>query len=319
MMGGLEGLKQAISKDMHAKLPKQRKTQRVNLSEAIATVLHLQTVNTSVIAAGLPRQAERIDMRCQWLLRLLGNPHIIPFEVMKPYACEVLQQLAKAGKSIVLVMDQTRINKTFEMVMVGVHIQNRALPLGWVIKKTQGSIGFDEQVQVLNTVGAWIPEGSKVILMGDRAYGTPDLIEWCQDQKWDYRLRLKGNIQTYQGLKPVPASALPKGAHHNIPITHKRIHTNLGIIHEEDHPQSWIIAMSAQANDYKTLDYGMRWGIEAMFSDFKSRGFSLESSQMKLADHLGRLILMVSIALYWAVSTGYWVTQHESILHQKKR
>jgi len=61
----------------------------------------------------------------------------------------------------------------------------------------------------------------------------------------------------------------------------------------------------------------MRWGIEAMFSDFKTRGFSLESSQMKLMDHLDRLILMVSIALYWAVSTGHWVSQNETFVHQK--
>lgn len=319
MAGGLEGLKQAILRDMEAKLPKQRKTQRNNLSEAIATILHLQTVNTSVIAAGLPRRAERMDMRYQWLLRLLDNDHIAPSEIMKPYALEILSQIKDSGESLVLIMDQTHINKTFEMLMIGVRINNRALPLCWVIKETQGTIGFEEQVSALNIVQRWIPDSSKVVLMGDRAYGNPDLIEWCQMQGWDYRLRLKGNIKTYQGLKPQSAKDLQQGSYLNIPITHKGVHTNLGIIHEEGHPESWIIAMSVPANDYKTLDYGMRWGIEAMFSDFKTRGFAIESSQMKLADHLDRLILMVSIALYWAVSNGYWVTKNESALHQKKQ
>ena len=30
--------------------------------------------------------------------------------------------------------------------------------------------------------------------MGDRFYGTADLIGWCQQRGWDYRLRLKGNL-----------------------------------------------------------------------------------------------------------------------------
>ncbi len=30
--------------------------------------------------------------------------------------------------------------------------------------------------------------------MGDRFYGTSDLIFYFQELKWDYRLRLKGNL-----------------------------------------------------------------------------------------------------------------------------
>ena len=48
----------------------------------------------------------------------------------------------------------------------------------------------------------------------------------------------------------------------------------------------------------------MRWGIEAMFSDFKTRGFGLAESQIKKPDRLERLILAQAIAMYWAVSTG---------------
>ncbi len=319
MKDGLDCLKQAISRDMQAKLPFQRKTQRNNLSEAIATILHLRTVNTSEIAAGLPRKAERMDMRYQWLLRLLDNPHIHQQAIMAAYGTEILNKLSSTEKQIVLILDQTHINKAFEMLMVSVRFNNRALPLGWVIKETQGLIGFEEQKQLLDSITAWIPEACKIVLMGDRAYGTPDLIQWCQKQDWDYRLRLKGNIKTYQRLDPVAASALSPGNYGNVPVTNKGIHTNLGIIHEEGHEEAWIIAMSTQASEYRTLDYEMRWGIEAMFSDFKTRGFSLESSQMKKADHLDRLVLMLSIALYWAVSTGYWVSLNESRLHQKKQ
>lgn len=57
------------------------------------------------------------------------------------------------------------------------------------------------------------------------------------------------------------------------------------------------------------LDYGLRWGIESMFSDFKSRGFGLMQSQIKKPERLERLILVMSMALYWAVSCGAFAEQ----------
>src|SRR3954447_8482762 len=56
----------------------------------------------------------------------------------------------------------------------------------------------------------------------------------------------------------------------------------------------------------RARDYGLRWGIEAMFSDFKTRGFNLEASQIERTDRLDRLILVLAPALFWAVSTGLW-------------
>ena len=43
-------------------------------------------------------------------------------------------------------------------------------------------------------VADWLSTGQAVILLADRFYGTPEMIRWCQDRGWDYRLRLKGNL-----------------------------------------------------------------------------------------------------------------------------
>ena len=43
-----------------------------------------------------------------------------------------------------------------------------------------------------------------------------------------------------------------------------------------------------------------------MFSDFRSRGFGIQDTHIHYPDRLGRLILVMSLALYWAVSTGMW-------------
>ena len=40
------------------------------------------------------------------------------------------------------------------------------------------------------------------------------------------------------------------------------------------------------------------------FSDFKSRGFDLEASQLEHADRLERLILIMALAMHWCVRVG---------------
>lgn len=47
--------------------------------------------------------------------------------------------------------------------------------------------------------------------------------------------------------------------------------------------------MSDKPNYLNTLDYSKRWGIEPMFSDFKSRGFGLAQTQIQYPGRLARL------------------------------
>ncbi len=69
---------------------------------------------------------------------------------------------------------------------------------------------------------------------------------------------------------------------------------------------------------YKALDYGLRWGIEGMFSVFKTRSFGLEHTQIRYPQRLARLILVMALALYWAVSTGMWDAANNSVPAEKR-
>jgi hypothetical protein len=145
--------------------------------------------------------------------------------------------------------------------------------------------------------------------MGDRFYGSPALIAWCRAQGWDWRLRLKQDLLVFEaGGETTLAECFARGEHllRDIELTEQRVRTNVAMVHEAGHPEPWIIALSQTPSVHTAFDYGLRWGIEAMFSDFKTRGFNLEDSQITRTDRLDRLVLVLSLALYWAVSTGMW-------------
>ena len=64
--------------------------------------------NLMDLAACLPRSAERLDTRYQWIKRLLANARVVSDAVMAPYGREVLTRLSARHQRIILLIDQTQ-------------------------------------------------------------------------------------------------------------------------------------------------------------------------------------------------------------------
>jgi hypothetical protein len=320
-MSGIERVAAGIEAELARRLPRQRRTQRGKLALLVATMLSARSANLMDLAAALPRPAERADMRYQWIARLLANPRVECDAVMRPFAAEAVRHAGAAGGTVVLILDQSRISARHQMLVLAVRVGERALPLAWRVRATQGSIGFAEQRELLTRVAASLPAGGRVVLMGDRFYGTPDLIALCQALGWGWRLRLKQDLLVFEdGGETTLAECFARGEHmlSGVEFTEKRVATHVAMVHEPGHPEPWIIALSEAPTVHRAFDYGLRWGIEAMFSDFKSRGFGLEDSQIRHPDRLARLLLVMALALHWAVSTGMWEAAHRPPPAEKK-
>jgi len=131
---------------------------------------------------------------------------------MEPFAREILARLAETGEPIPLILDQTTASDRHQILMLSVRWGERALPLAWRVEETAGAIGLATQQEGLAVVADWLPAGQAVVLLADRFYGPPEMIRWCRDRGWDYRLRLKGNLVAYwgatRGSKPKPSKFL---------------------------------------------------------------------------------------------------------------
>lgn len=320
MIGGIARQAEGIAEELRQRFPGQRKTQRGKLALLVATMLHARSANLMALAASLPRAAERADMRYQWISRFIDNERVVCDEVMEPFAREVLAKAAQAGR-VTLIMDQTKASDRHQILMLSLRFGDRALPLAWRVEATEGAIGFACQKALLAAITPWLPPETDVCLMADRFYGTPELIAFAIAQGWDYRLRLKGNLSVFiDGHKSRLDQHIDRQRPYlrDVALTWRRVATNIGIINDPGHAEPWFIAMSDEPGYLTTLDYTARWGIEPMFSDFKSRGFGLEQSQLRTPDRLARLLLVMSLALYFAVSTGQWDAANNPSVDEKK-
>lgn len=98
MADGIEAIAASISAELSKRLPRQNKKQREGLALVTATMLDVRSANLMDLSASLPRAAERIDMRYQYIARLLGNERIDSDWVMAPFAREVLERASANGQ-----------------------------------------------------------------------------------------------------------------------------------------------------------------------------------------------------------------------------
>lgn len=319
--GGVWHLADIIADDLEDRDTGLSKPQRYGLADIAASALTCRSINTSELAAVLPRQVKSSEENYRYISRWLSNPRIKPIKVMNGFIPQLLRMLTRNGQVAVLMLDQSKIGNGFECLMVSLRFGERAIPVAWRVKKTNGEMGYDEQEPLLMDVFSLIPAGIKVMLTADRFYGTAALISLCQSFCWQYQIRIKGNLNLFDetggvinsreadrlGLKKIDGARLGEQG----PII------NVGILQEAGHSEPWFIAMDGNPSSSRILDYGMRWGIEALFSDLKSRGFMITKTQLQHADRIERLLLVLTIALYWAVSVG--METPERIPNSKKK
>ncbi len=140
------------------------------------------------------------------------------------------------------------------------------MPLAWRVEATQGAIGFESRLSrrqkaLVEAVVPWLPAGAKVRLLGDRFYGTADLIGWCQERAWDYRLRLNGTLTVVDGPEKTTTAACAKDrifTLDDVELTAKRARTHIAIIQDPGHAEPWIIAMSERPSYWRPLEYSQR-------------------------------------------------------------
>ena len=320
--GGVLHLAEIIDEDLQTRSVNLSKPQRRGLADLAASVLTCRSVNTSELANVLPRDVRSDEERYRYINRWLANETIDPSKVMRGFIPEILEMLSAAGQTIILMMDQSKVGNGFECLMLSLRIEERAIPVLWRVIKTEGEIGFEIQKQLLEAFEKMMPAKAKVLLTADRFYGTAALIALCQSFNWQYRIRLKGNlILNHQGgeIKTGELARNKLDSVEGAEFNKTGIKSCIGVLHEEGHEEPWIIAMDCIPTRGRVLDYGMRWGIEPLFSDMKTRGFRITQTQLRHADRIERLMLILALACFWAVSTGMQPKPHKQQPSKKKK
>lgn len=213
-----------------------------------------------------------------------------------------------------LALDTSMLWNRFVIVRVSFVYRGRAIPLAWdVLEHGSASVAFEKYADVLRHAAQLLPLNCQAILLADRGFVDVNLMALCTKLGWSFTIRAKQSIIVHRAFKPqckLSQLVPPKGQvhfYHTIQITERRfgpVHLALGHVRTQNGYEQWLL-ISDRTTSLDTFDeYGLRFDIEESFLDDKSAGFQLESSQIRSADALSRLCLILATTTLYLASTG---------------
>ncbi len=300
-----------------------------SFADFICALIITHSVSTTKLGLNIPRATTSEVAGEKALTRLLQNDNVDPPVIMNDLLKPTLKTAVKRGHTLYFMMDQSSINKKFEVIMISLRYKGRAIPfMCKVMNWGRGGIGFPDYHSLLLQFNETLKQypNMKFVFTADRFYGTRNLIEFCQRRNWKYRLRMKDDLWLDHNGKKFQsgqiADKFPNGIH-NATLGDSSIKTSIYMIKANQQDDPWIIAMDGEPTKEKALQYGKRWGIEPMFSDLKSRGFNITKTRLQHCDRIERLILCASAALYFCIGLAtqikpYWENFSEAKAKRSK-
>jgi hypothetical protein len=110
-----------------------------------AGALSCRSLNTAEWQAVLPCQACDDKSKERYSSRLLGNRLMEPWAVMRGFLPELAARAGADGKTVVLMIDQSKVRDGFECLMISLRTGERAIPVAWRVLPVKGNIGCNEQ------------------------------------------------------------------------------------------------------------------------------------------------------------------------------
>ena len=172
------------------------------LSWLIVIFLEQTRAHLFRLADKLPDDESSDMARRQRIRRFLSNVHICPSLTLIPLL-QLLLPLLKKLPEIVLTMDRTNWMKqktAVNILTVGIYLENRAIPIFWIVWNKAGNSTLEKQKQVLKPVLdalRSIPQLQHIPIhvVADREFASPKLAEWIwHNYNIDCTLRMKRSL-----------------------------------------------------------------------------------------------------------------------------
>lgn len=269
----------------------------------------------SKIAQEVPNPVQNESIEKQ-LSRFHKNSNIDYETFYLPFVKHILGELSR--KKLCIVIDATALARKCVCQMAGVVFQSRVIPLTWVVYKgVKGHAPSTIHIQLLKQLLEILPRRADVILLGDGEYDNVEMLRWLgRHTDWNYVVRTAKSCFITENDKYIKLEHLgvEKGE-----LTYVRdtcfTKKGFGPVHavacwDEDCDEPIYLLSSLQDPNEACDWYCLRPLIETLFSDTKSRGFSIEKSGLREPERVSRLLMSVSVAYIWMIYLGCQV-QHK--------
>jgi hypothetical protein len=243
----------------------------------------------------------------RWLANRRVDVHHLYGALLQPVLAEL------QAHRLTVVLDTSLLWNRWCLIRLGLVYRGRTLPLVWkVIAHRSSSVAFRDYRGLLRLAERLLPPGRDIVLLADRGFMHLELMAWIHRQaRWHLRVRIKrAGLHLYVHRRgryrrlTIQTQAGEVAFYHHVYVGPQRLAMHLAVGWQRGQREPWLI-LSDELTDRDTLaEYGQRFRIEENFLDDKSNGFQLESSQLRDARTLTRLLLVLAVATLYLTCQG---------------
>lgn len=286
------------------------------LAWMVSGLIQAKTVSLGAWALHVHSRATFVASTIRRFRRFLDNQRIEVDALYAPLLAQVL--LEGNPQTLYVALDTSLLWNSYCVVRLSLIYRGRAVPMVWkVLAHGSASVSFETYQELLAQAAQGLfPFHCKVVLLADRGFADTALMDYLDQLGWHWRLRIKESFWLYQkgqADRQVRSLRLREGQPRfwqGVQITQQRFGpVSLALGRPFNSTERWVVVSDEPTSLETFREYGLRFDIEENFLDDKSNGFQLEASQIRSAEALTRLCLVLAVATLYLVSQGTKVVQ----------
>jgi hypothetical protein len=290
--------------------PNEAHTRVTNLAWLIVGLYVSQRIQTTAIVKRW-KIAVKVPSLTRRLSRFLDNPAIRPAVWFRPVAKQLLARAAH--QTLTLIVDASKIGAGHQLVIVALAYKKRALPLAWSwVAYAKGAIATETQGALFKRVHGLLPDGARVILVGDAGFSSVLVLRQLEAWGWHYVLRQKGSCRVqrsgqslWERLDALLTVAGQQVWLPGVSFTAQWAHvTQVLAVWQTGYERPWLLTTNLTDARTARQAYARRMWIEEMFGDWKGHGWDLETTHLRHPARLSRLVLALALLYIWLVLGG---------------
>lgn len=234
-------------------------------------------------------------------------------------------------RSVVLVVDETKLKDQLGVMVVGLVYDQRCLPLAWRVYRANCAAAYPAEGQVemimglLKAVQAGLPKAVAVRVLADRGIGTsPHLMREIMGLGWTFLFRVtkqsKIMLPSGQALTFYEQVSQPGQWYQASGTVFKkrgRIAGHVRVLWGEQAQERWSLVTND--GSLSGWEYAQRAWIEPAFRDLKSHGWQVERACLDDATRMSHLWIVLVVAYGWMVVFGTALAAHGQTAALRRR
>ena len=248
--------------------------------------------------------------------RWVANPEVEMRKFFKPFVLAMRSSLG--NETAYLIIDCTQAGNKCRTLLIGLAYHGTVLPLVWkTVKGSKGHVTGELQKALLEEIYPYFCHHKHVVVLGDAEFSNEQVIRWLRKMQWDFVLRFQSSylLQLHADGEWKSTKARHQAINlqagqiqhwEQVTFTQSHQFTDLTVTVQwaKDEKEAICLVSTFAATEQPHLIYEMRFWIETLFGNHKSRGFQLARTHMTIPAHIDRLVLAMAIATCLILGLG---------------